>query len=801
MLSKNALTVLEKRYLRKDEKGEIAETPLEMFARVASTLAEVDRSYGADEVEVRTSTERFLRVLTTLSFLPNSPTLANAGTRTGQLSACFVLPVPDDLGGIFESIRDAALIHQTGGGTGFSFSRLRPAGDIVGSTKGVSSGPVSFMDVFNAATESIKQGGMRRGANMGILRVDHPDIEVFINHKEDLSKLTNFNISVAATDKFMQAVEAGTSYDLVNPRTGAVTGQRDARTIFRTIVERAHSTGEPGLIFIDRINAEHPTPWLGDIESTNPCGEQPLLPYESCNLGSINLERMLTRAADGAPVVDWDLLRETIHIATHMLDNVIDANRYPIDSIRDMTKTTRKIGLGVMGFARMLCELEVGYHTEEGRRLAEQVMSFIDYESKVASIELARKRGPFPGFRKDNRYALLWQQRQAQVDRHPEADYASLIPLMEQYGIRNACTTTVAPTGTLSIIADTSGGVEPLFALAFRRFQADTHMVDVDQPFRVVAEREGFASEAFFEALEANHGSLLGLEDFSVPEWVREVYVTAHDIRPEDHVLIQAAFQRYNDSATSKTINFSEQASVEDVQTAYALAYRTGCKGITVYRNNSRAFQPLSVPKKEEKVADQSLQAIEPQAPMGVARPSARRRAEDLYGFTRCTATGDGKLYTTINYDEQGIREVFTVVGRSGGTLFSLSEALGRMVSLSLQHGVPVEDIATSLIGIRGANPVGFGRNQVLSIPDALGKVLREAPRSLGPILAGMPAAVTETVDVTVSPVRVSASEAEARMQATLVYGKSPDCPDCGASLEFGEGCATCRSCGYSKCS
>jgi len=803
MLSKNALTVLEKRYLRKDEQGEVAETPLEMFARVAGTLAAVDREYGADDLEIRRTNERFMRILTTLGFLPNSPTLANAGARTGQLSACFVLPVPDDLGGIFESIRDAALIHQTGGGTGFSFSRLRPSGDIVGSTKGVSSGPVSFMDVFNAATESIKQGGMRRGANMGILRVDHPDIEIFISHKEDLAKLTNFNISVAATDAFMKAVEEGTSYNLLNPRTGAVVGQRDARTVFRTIVQRAHSTGEPGLIFIDRINAEHPTPWLGDIESTNPCGEQPLLPYESCNLGSINLERMLTRAADGATVIDWDLLRETIHIATHMLDNVIDANRYPIDSIRQMTKSTRKIGLGVMGFARMLCELQVGYHTEEGRRIAEQVMSFIDYESKAASIQLARKRGPFPAYRKDNRYAHLWQQRHAQAERHPDADYASLIPLMQEYGIRNACTTTVAPTGTLSIIADTSGGVEPMFALAFRRFQADTHMIDVDQPFRVVAEREGFASEAFFEALEANHGSLVGLDDFSVPEWVREVYVTAHDIRPEDHVLIQAAFQHYNDSATSKTINFSEHASVEDVQVAYELAYRTGCKGITVYRNNSRAFQPLSVPKKDEKAAPAERAVVHAEPALsqaGAVRPSARRRSEDLYGFTRCTATGDGKLYTTINYDEQGIREVFTVVGRSGGTLFSLSEALGRMVSLSLQHGVPVEDIANSLIGIRGANPVGFGRNQVLSIPDALGKVLREAPRGLGPILAGMPGGLAETVEVTASPALIAAGEQDARLYATLVYGKSPDCPDCGGTLEFGEGCSTCRSCGYSKC-
>ncbi len=791
MLSKNALTVLEKRYLRKDDQGNVAETPEELFTRVARTLAELDRQYGATDAEIDETTRTFLSTLTALDFLPNSPTLANAGTRTGQLSACFVLPVPDDLGGIFGAIREAALIHQTGGGTGFAFSRLRPKGDLVGSTKGVSSGPVSFMDVFNAATESIKQGGMRRGANMGILRVDHPDIMEFIRHKEDLSKLTNFNISVAVTDRFMQAVEKDERYDLINPRGGEPAGQLDAREVFREIVERAHSTGEPGVIFIDRINATQPTPWLGDIESTNPCGEQPLLPYESCNLGSINLERMVV-AHQGKVSVDWERLRRTVHVATHLLDNVIDANKYSIPQIAEVTFSTRKIGLGVMGFARMLAALGIGYASDEGRAMAERVMSFIDFESKRQSIDLAKVRGPYPAYRPDNRYPMLWQARHHQPNRHPEADYLGLIADLERHGLRNACTTTIAPTGTLSILADTTGGVEPMFALAFKRLQADTEMPEVDSLFLKVAKEMGFYSDRLMKAIEANHGSLADLTEFDLPAAIRDVFVIAHDINPRDHVLIQAAFQKYNDSATSKTINFGEDATVDDVETAYRLAFQTGCKGITVYRNNSRKFQPLSVPAPAEPAATPHRIESDGELPSErLAEPwQPRVRPEDLYGFTRCTVTGDGKLYTTINYDEQGIREVVTIVGRSGGTIFSLAEALGRVVSLSLQYNIPVDEIANKMIGIRGANPHGFGHNQVLSIPDALGRVLKDAPRSLGPVLARQPHPVTLQ---THAP-RMMGKE------AVTIYGESPECPDCGHDLDFGEGCATCRSCGFSRC-
>ncbi|MDB5097182.1 MAG: ribonucleoside-diphosphate reductase, adenosylcobalamin-dependent [Cyanobacteria bacterium RYN_339] len=796
MLSKNAITVLEKRYLLKDMQGKLSETPEGLFERVSNALAEPERKYGADDAEVKRVSKQFFDLTYNLDFLPNSPTLANAGTRTGQLSACFVLPVPDDLAGIFETIKHAALIHQTGGGTGFSFSRLRPKNDLVQSTKGVSSGPISFMDVFNAATESIKQGGMRRGANMGILRIDHPDILDFIAHKEDLSKLTNFNISVAVTDAFMVAVEAGTAYDLLNPRSGEVAGQLDARTVFRQVVQRAWSTGEPGLVFMDRMNRYCPVPWMGGYEATNPCGEQPLIPYESCNLGSINLERFVIGDA-GERRIDWERLRGVVHVSTHLLDNVIDANKYPIQEIEDVTHATRKIGLGVMGFARMLFLLGVGYGTSESFAVAEQVMSFIDFESKVKSIELSKKRGPFPGrlgheAESNAFFARLLLERQEQGNRHPEARFADLIPQIEAHGIRNSTTTTVAPTGTLSIIADTSGGCEPVFALAFKRWQADTHMVDADGVFMDQAKAQGFYSEALMEAIDQNHGTLEGLQGFDIPESATQVFRTAHDISPEEHVRLQAAFQHYNDSATSKTINFSESATAEDVETAYRLAWETGCKGITVYRNNSRQFQPLSVSKKEAPVAE----APAPQ-PVAAAAPTLRTRPrpEDLYGYTRTTHTGDGKLYTTVNYDEFGIREVVTNIGRSGGTLFSLSEAIGRLISLSLQHNVPVEDVSRSLIGIRGANPYGFGANQVLSIPDAIGKVLKDSPRQLGQVLVAQP---THASVAAAQPVKMGADRFGP--DAVHIYGESPECPECGNGLEFGEGCVTCRGCGYSKC-
>lgn len=600
-LTPNAVTVLEKRYFLPGE------GPEAMFRRVARTLAAVGASYGETPEAVQATEDRFFRLMASLDFLPNSPTLANAGARTGQLSACFVLPVEDDLGGIFESVKHAALIHKTGGGTGFAFSRLRAANQRVAGTGGLSSGPISFMEVFNAATESIKQGGMRRGANMGILRVDHPDVLAFIDHKSDLSKLTNFNVSVAVTDAFMAAVEAGTAYDLVDPHSREVVGQLDARDVWRRVVERAWASGEPGVVFIDRMNKDCPVPWMGGYEATNPCGEQPLLPYESCNLGSINLENFVAQGEAG-PEVDWKRLADAVWLATRLLDDVIDANVYPIPQIAEVSKATRKIGLGVMGFARMLFRLGVPYGSPEAVALAGRVMSWIDYHSKYASIDLAKDRGPFPALvGHEDAFTTVFsrwcRERQAHPHRHPEANYEWLAVMAGSYGVRNSTTTTIAPTGTLSLIAGTSGGCEPAFALAFKRWQAETNMTEVDPVFRAHCDTVGIPWDGLMEdALPAHHGSLvelvqaLGGEVSDAILAAAHVFRTAHDVTPAEHVNTQAAFQAFNDSATSKTINFPKSATVAEVLEAYRLAWETGCKGITVYRDGCRDFQPLSTP-------------------------------------------------------------------------------------------------------------------------------------------------------------------------------------------------------------
>jgi ribonucleoside-diphosphate reductase alpha chain len=814
MLSENAIKVLEKRYLSKDTNGTPIENADGMFRRVARALAAPDALYGASASELKATEDRFYAVMSALEFLPNSPTLANAGVRDWNLSACFVLPIADSLPAIFDALKWQALIHQTGGGTGFAFSRLRPKNDLVNSTKGVASGPVSFARVFNCATEQVKQGGMRRGANMGVLRVDHPDVLEFIDVKADLSELTNFNVSVAVTRAFMEAVEKGTTYALINPRTGAVVNHLDARMVFDRIVKRAWATGEPGLLFIDQANAYNPVPWLGEYEATNPCGEQWLHPFESCNLGSINLERFVTYDYDDPPFrtprFDWTRLREVVAVATHLLDNVIDANNYPIPELEQIAKATRKIGLGVMGFARACFRLGIPYDGPEALRFAREVMSFIDYESKRASIGLAIARGAFPARagheEASNAIFARWcDERHRAEYRHPQADYTSLIPLIEQYGLRNSNTTTVAPTGTLSLIADTSGGCEPVFALAFKRFQADEHMIDRDAVFEEALKLQGFdgvTRELVFELVDKHHGSLAMMlastdrdcfADHEVEKLERLacLFVAAHDVTPEQHIRIQASFQAFNDSATSKTCNFPEDATEADVASAYRLAYELGCKGVTVYRDGSRDAQPLSTGT--TKGASGAPVTMKPashaiEASSRVPGSAPRVRPEDLYGFNRKVMTGEGKLYVAVNYDEQGIREVVATVGRSGGTLFSLTEAIGRLVSLALQYHVPVDEIAKQLVGIRSATPHGIGPNAVLSIPDAIGKVLRNAPRVLGfgsRVEAPVPAAVASATSGT---------------HAVEVLGHSPECPDCGARLDFGEGCSKCQACGWSKC-
>lgn len=565
-LSVNAINVLQRRYLLKDDKGRIIETPQQMLRRVARETARVEAMYGKqdpDETE-----ERFYQMLANLDFLPNSPTLMNAGTRMGQLSACFVIPIEDSMESIFTALKQMALIHQSGGGTGFSFSALRPSGDMVKSTKGVSSGPVSFMRIFDAATEEIKQGGRRRGANMGVLRVDHPDIMRFITAKKDKG-MQNFNLSVAATDAFMKAVQQGRKYRLVNPRTGTSAGKLDARDVMKHIVTMAWSGGDPGMIFIDEINRHNPTPALGKIESTNPCAEQPLLPYESCNLGSINLGRFVH---DGK--VDWDRLAETVKLAVRFLDNVIDANRFPIERIEEVTKANRKIGLGVMGFADMLIRLGVPYDSEKAVRHAKKVMKFIHDNAARQSVTLADERGSFPNF---NKSALSRRYKR----------------------IRNASLTTVAPTGTISIIAGCSSGIEPLFGISFvRNVMGGAQLLEVNPDFEFTAKQKGFHSKELMRDI-ARTGSVQNVK--GVPPGVKKLYVTALDIKPGWHVKIQAAFQKHTDSAVSKTINFPSTATIGDIGNAFRLAHKLKCKGITAYRSGSREDQVITFADKKTK--------------------------------------------------------------------------------------------------------------------------------------------------------------------------------------------------------
>ncbi len=560
-LTVNAAKVLQKRYLLKDNAGKVIESPKELFARTAKVIAEVEKEYNPS-ADLKSLQETFYQMMINLEFFPNSPTLMNAGTNIGQLSACFVLPVEDSIKEIFSAVKHMALIHKSGGGTGFSFSKIRPKGDRVKTTKGIASGPLSFMRVFDIATEVIKQGGKRRGANMGILRVDHPDILDFIAAKESENDFSNFNLSVAVTDQFMEAVKDDSKYELINPRNQKTVKRVRARHVFSQITSAAWKTGDPGIIFIDEINRHNQTPEFGRIESTNPCGEQMLLPYESCNLGSINLSKMVM-----GNKVAWKKLKETVHAAVHFLDNVIDANKFPLPKIEKMTKGNRKIGLGVMGFAEMLIQLGIPYSSEKALKTGDKIMKFISKEARNKSIELGKERGSFPNFK-----GSVWDKLGFET-------------------MRNATTTTIAPTGTISIVAGTSSGIEPLFAISFmRNVMEGIRLFEFNPFFENIAKERGFYSEELI-AKTASSGSIQNVEE--VPADVKSLFVTAFDVPPEHHVKIQAAFQKHTDNAVSKTVNLPEDASQDNVKKIFMLAYKLKCKGITVYRYGSRRKQVL----------------------------------------------------------------------------------------------------------------------------------------------------------------------------------------------------------------
>jgi ribonucleoside-diphosphate reductase alpha chain len=730
-LTDTALQVLEKRYLKKDKEGKVIETPEEMFRRVARAIAAAELIYNP-KADTRAVEEEFYRLMANLEFLPNSPTLMNAGRELGQLSACFVLPVGDSMESIFDAVKYTALIHKSGGGTGFSFSHLRPAGDAVRSTSGVASGPVSFMRAFDTVTDVTKQGGTRRGANMGILNVDHPDILKFITAKEDKTALTNFNISVAMTADFMEAVRAGTDYNLVNPHTKEVAGTLNAKDVFDKIVDMAWKTGDPGIIFIDRINQDNPTPHLGWIESTNPCGEQPLLPYESCNLASINLSKMVRRAR-GKAEIDYPRLARTVAAGVRFLDDVIDVNKFPLPQIEEMTKKTRKIGLGIMGFADLLVILGIPYDSEEALKVSEEVMTAVQEEATKASVALGKERGVFPAFK------------------------GSIYDAPDGPRVRNATRTTIAPTGTLSMIAGCSSGIEPIFALSYTKTVLDgTPFVEVNPYFEEAARKGGFYSEELMRKLaEGAH-----LRDIKgVPEDIKRLFVTAHEIKPEWHVRMQAAFQRSTNNAVSKTINFPQAATREDIARAYNLAYEQGLKGITIYRDRSRDTQVLTTGKAAK--TDEG------------AKRSPRQRAKRTTGITECVNTGCGHLYVTVNSDDEGIFEVFALLGKAGGCAAAQLESIGRLISLSLRARVDVASIVKQLRGIRCPSIAWEEGKSILSCADAIASVLEK---------------------------HISGDAKPKMEDYGLAKNMAGQCPECSNMLVYQEGCYICPACGYTKC-
>ena len=816
-LSANARTVLEKRYLVKDKSGKPVETPEDMFWRVATVVAEADRRYGATEQEVYGTAVAFYELMTQRRFEPNSPTLMNAGRPLGQLSACFVLPVADALSnghdGIYDTLRSMALIHQSGGGTGFSFSRLRPGGSMVRSTTGVASGPVSFMKLYDASTEAVKQGGTRRGANMGILRVDHPDVLDFIACKEDLTQVVNFNISVGITRKFMDALHADGEYELIDPATRKVVTSLRARDVWDKMILGAWRTGEPGVFFIDEANKYNPVPHLGEYEATNPCGEQPLLSYDVCNLGSVNIG---IYADNGS--MDWESFRTDIRLSTHFLDNIIDVNKYPLPEIDQLSKRIRRIGLGVMGFADALVRLGIRYDSSEGVEFGRRVMEFLDVESKVQSEAMAKSRGAFPEWSQS-----IWGPDET-CARDAEGNRVRAMQML-----RNCNVTTVAPTGTISIIAGCSSGLEPLFAVAFMRNQAGVMMPDVNEDFVAMAKAGGWYSDELMERI-AKTGTINHPE---VPAKMKEIFRTANEIPAEWHIQMQAAFQKHCDSAISKTTNFSHTATVEDVQTIYEMAYELNCKGVTVYRDGSRAGQVLSTGatagaaatrKGEGATVGEKADFLERVAELehenerlkkilfdveaeNLNRRQKRSRPDKLRGTTIRRETPLGVMFVNVTEDEKGQPfEVFINLGKAGGSAMADAEALGRMISLALRSGIPLMEIHKQLRGISSDRAVGLGPNKVLSMPDAVGQALylwwqdkqgvQQELLATPTVESSMPTPLF-TVSV---PVASGADQGQLERNSRDTGEFIGSCPDCGSQLEFAEGCVKCHVCGFSEC-
>ena len=730
----NAEIVLAKRYYRKGPEGQTLENSQDFFWRVASAIAGEESKYKKSSWKADDLALSFYTLMTDYKFLPNSPTLMNAGTGLGQLSACFVLPVGDSIEEIFDAVKHAAMIHKSGGGTGFSFTRLRPKDSRVGSTGGVASGPLSFLRIFNTATEQIKQGGTRRGANMGILRVDHPDILEFIRAKEREGDFNNFNLSIALTEDFMKAVEKEEDYPLINPADDSVCGKLNAREIFELLVQKAWESGDPGIVFLDRINRDNPTPDQGQMESTNPCGEQPLLPYEACNLGSINLAKFFVEGKSGDEAIDWEELRRVIHLSARFLDNVIDASRFPLDKIADMVRNNRKIGLGVMGWADLLFQMNIAYDSQEAIKLAEKVMGFVQDEGRYASKQLAKERGAFPAYE------------------------TSAFAKKDQGPYRNATVTTIAPTGTLSIIAGCSSGIEPLFALSFARNVMDgERLVEVNAHFEKALKDAGLYNQKLMEAVTSKGG--IANMDF-LPNNIREVFITAMDIDPIWHLKMQAAFQAYTDNAVSKTVNLPNDATIDDIRRIYWMAYEMDCKGVTVYRDGCKNIQVLYT-------GDNKPQETEEERNRKV-----RNRPDLVYGFTQKVRTGHGLMYVTINEVDGKPFEVFATIGKSGRSHTAKAEAIGRLVSLALRSGIEVEEIVRQIKGIGGEAPVFHQgkQGQVQSIPDGIAWVMEN--RYL---------------------------KSKTPIHESTGLGMQ-HCPDCDEGLVFQEGCFSCPSCAYTKC-